>query len=45
MAADYTPMSDMRASAGYRLVAAQNMLTRYFHDLNGAQVDVLQVAP
>lgn len=45
MAGDFTPMSDMRASAGYRMVAAQNMLTRYFHDLNGADVSVLEVAP
>ena len=30
MADDYTPMSDMRASADYRLKTAQNMLLRYF---------------
>ncbi len=28
-AEDFTPMSDMRASAGYRLAAARNMLMRY----------------
>ena len=43
MAQDYTPLSDMRASAAYRLIAAQNMLTRYFHDMNGAAVNVLEV--
>jgi len=43
MAQDFTPMSDMRASAAYRLTAAQNMLTRYFHDLAGQPVSVLEV--
>lgn len=43
MAEDFTPMSDMRASASYRLQTAQNMLLRYFHDLAGAQVSVLEV--
>ncbi len=43
MAVDVTPMSDMRASAAYRMRAAQNMLLRYFHDLAGVPVDVLQV--
>ncbi|APG46131.1 xanthine dehydrogenase small subunit [Phaeobacter porticola] len=32
-ACDFTPMSDMRASADYRLEAAANMLARYFDDL------------
>ena len=45
MALDFTPMTDMRATAGYRLVAAQNMLTRYFHDLAGTPVSVLEVTP
>lgn len=44
-AADFQPLSDMRASAGYRLQVAQNLLTRYFHDLAGAPVDLLAVAP
>lgn len=42
---DFTPMSDMRASAGYRLEAAQNMLLRYFHAREGLTVSVLEVAP
>jgi xanthine dehydrogenase small subunit len=42
---DFTPLSDMRASASYRLTAAQNMLTRYYHDLNGTPVSVLEVQP
>jgi xanthine dehydrogenase small subunit len=45
MAGDFTPLSDMRASAGYRLLTAQNLLRRYFHDLNGAAVSVLEVSP
>ncbi len=43
MAEDFAPLSDMRASAGYRLKTAQNMLTRYAHDLNGTPVSVLEV--
>jgi xanthine dehydrogenase small subunit len=44
-AQDFQPLTDMRASAGYRLTVAQNLLTRYFHDLAGTPVDVLQVQP
>ncbi|MBP9184164.1 MAG: xanthine dehydrogenase small subunit [Fuscovulum sp.] len=43
MTTDFTPMSDMRASAAYRMQSAQNMLLRYFHDLNGVPVSVLEV--
>jgi xanthine dehydrogenase small subunit len=42
-ARDFTPLSDMRASASYRLRAAQAMLMRYFHDSSGAAVNVLEV--
>jgi xanthine dehydrogenase small subunit len=45
MAQDFTPLSDMRASADYRMRTARNMLLRYFHDLAGVAVDVLRVAP
>ncbi|MBL9049455.1 MAG: xanthine dehydrogenase small subunit [Tabrizicola sp.] len=45
MAGDFTPMTDMRASAGYRMLTAQNLMRRYFHDLNGTAVSVLEVAP
>ena len=45
MAADFQPLTDMRASAAYRLVTAQNMLTRYAHDLAGSPVSVLEVQP
>ncbi|NHB75768.1 xanthine dehydrogenase small subunit [Rhodobacter calidifons] len=44
MAGDFTPLSDMRASAAYRMLTAQNLLRRYFHDLNGVPVSVLEVA-
>ncbi|WP_341369111.1 xanthine dehydrogenase small subunit [Yoonia sp. BS5-3] len=42
-AGDYKPMSDMRASAAYRLEAAQNLLRRYFADLSGNATSVLEV--
>jgi xanthine dehydrogenase small subunit len=40
---DYKPMSDMRASASYRLQIAQNLLRRYFAELNGETTSVLEV--
>ncbi len=45
IAADLTPLSDMRASAGYRLAAAQNMLHRYWVEHTGEASSVLQVSP
>lgn len=42
---DYTPMSDMRASASYRQEVAANMLYRYFAELAGEAVNVLEVQP
>jgi xanthine dehydrogenase small subunit len=45
MAGDFTPMTDMRASAAYRLTTAQNLLIRYVHDLSGTPVNVLEVQP
>ncbi len=42
---DFTPLSDMRASAEYRLDTARNMLTRYFLEDLGAQTSVLEVHP
>ena len=44
-AQDYTPMSDMRASAAYRIQIAQNLLHRYFADSNGQATNVLEVSP
>ncbi|MFM2389247.1 MAG: xanthine dehydrogenase small subunit [Pseudomonadota bacterium] len=45
LAGEFAPLSDMRASAAYRLKAAQNMLIRYAHDLAGDAVSVLGVQP
>ncbi len=45
MAQDFTPMSDMRATAQYRLQVAQNLLIRYAHDLAGTQTSVLGAQP
>ncbi len=42
---DFEPLSDMRASAAYRMQTAQNMLLRYFHDLSGTPTNVLEVTP
>ena len=44
-ATDFQPLTDMRASATYRMMTAQNLLTRYFHDLAGTKVNVLEVQP
>lgn len=40
---DFTPMTDMRASADYRLTAAGNMLHRYFAETTGTATNVLEV--
>ena len=45
LAQDFTPLSDMRASAAYRMHSAQNLLLRYFHDLSGTATNVLEVTP
>lgn len=42
---DFSPMSDMRASAGYRLTTARNLLSRYLLDDLGAGTNVLKVTP
>ncbi|MGR3377893.1 xanthine dehydrogenase small subunit [Salipiger abyssi] len=43
--ADFQPMSDMRASSEYRLLAARNMLTRYLLEDLGAATNVREVRP
>lgn len=43
MAQDFTPMSDMRASAAYRLKTAQNMLLRYEAEMSGTTTELRQV--
>ncbi|MBM7066637.1 xanthine dehydrogenase small subunit [Actibacterium sp. 188UL27-1] len=44
-AQDFTPLSDMRASASYRLRTAQNMLLRAVLEDHGTQTSVLEVNP
>jgi xanthine dehydrogenase small subunit len=44
-ARDFMPLSDMRASAGYRLESAGGMLLRYFAELSGAKTDIRRIAP
>lgn len=44
MADDFQPLSDMRASASYRMQTAQNMLLRYLHDANGVATDLMEVS-
>ena len=45
LAQDFTPMSDMRASASYRMEAAQNMLLRAWLQDQGQETNVLEVQP
>ncbi len=42
---DFTPLSDMRASAAYRLSAARNMLMRCFLEDQGTPARLLEVQP
>jgi xanthine dehydrogenase small subunit len=44
MADDFTPLSDMRASADYRLRAAENMLMRVWMEDQGIASNVLEVS-
>ena len=41
---DFTPMSDMRASAEYRQETARNLLARYYAEMNGETTSVLEVS-
>ena len=51
LAGDYQPLSDMRASAGYRLQVAQNLLQRFWletrlqHPLTSQSTSVFSVMP
>jgi xanthine dehydrogenase small subunit len=36
MTADFTPLSDMRATAAYRMLVAQNLLRRFYLETTGA---------
>ena len=44
-ATDYAPISDMRASADYRLDVARNLLSRVWYDSQGGAVNALEVMP
>jgi xanthine dehydrogenase small subunit len=37
MKQDYTPLTDWRASAGYRMLAAQNLLQRFFLETTSSE--------
>ncbi|MEP1765549.1 MAG: xanthine dehydrogenase small subunit [Sulfitobacter sp.] len=41
---DFSPLSDMRASAEYRMKSAQNMLLRAYHTMNGTLTDLHEVS-
>ena len=41
---DFTPLSDLRASMGYRLATAANMLMRYWLEDQGTAVDLAEVS-
>ena len=43
LAQDFTPLTDMRASADYRMAAARGALMRCFHDTSGHRTNVLEV--
>lgn len=40
---DFQPLSDMRATASYRMQAARNLLLRYFHEADGVLADLHRV--
>ncbi|QIE41447.1 xanthine dehydrogenase small subunit [Rhodobacteraceae bacterium SC52] len=44
-AQDFSPLSDMRASAQYRLASARNLLRRYLAEDLGVNVSALEVTP
>ncbi|MDZ4118087.1 xanthine dehydrogenase small subunit [Phaeovulum sp.] len=45
LAQDFAPISDLRASAAFRMQAAQNLVIRYARDLAGEAVQLRAVAP
>jgi len=44
IANDFTPLTDMRASAAYRLEAAANLLLRFFHESSGQPARITSLA-
>ena len=45
LADDFEPISDMRASAAYRLTAARNLLTRFLIETDGGAPTLRELAP
>ena len=45
LASDFQPIDDMRASAAYRLTAAQNLLRKLFAEAGGTPVRILDAEP
>ena len=45
MGQDFTPLSDMRGSADYRMTVARNLLERYFLETRSIPTNVLEVSP
>ncbi|MFD3188748.1 xanthine dehydrogenase small subunit [Sedimentitalea sp. HM32M-2] len=43
MRGDFTPLTDMRASADYRMLAAQNLLLRFFLDHDAGTTEPVQL--
>jgi xanthine dehydrogenase small subunit len=41
---DFSPLTDWRASAEYRLLTAKNLLTRFFLETQGAQAELQRFA-
>ncbi len=41
LGADYTPITDMRASSGYRVLACANLLRRFWLECRGEQTDTV----
>ena len=39
LAEDYQPMTDMRASSGYRMLVAQNLLTKFFRETSNHKAE------
>ena len=45
LGAEFTPLTDLRASAAYRRRVAANLLRRLWHDTQGTPVDLAALAP
>ncbi|RLQ88246.1 xanthine dehydrogenase small subunit [Notoacmeibacter ruber] len=41
---DFKPLSDMRASADYRMLVARNLLRRFFHETTGDAAQTMEAA-